>query len=66
MKKLVAILALCGFFGVSGLVANAFSSVNSVDFANVKSSETQKLSQNDIEFLFGTNNAENLQYPPFI
>ena len=65
MSKILSILALSAFLGISGVFANG---VNSIDFMSAKSNATlsaksnttQNLSTSDIEFLFGTHNAENL------
>ena len=50
MKKIISILALSAFVGISGLSAGVDSS---------ESKATQTLSKADSEFLFGTN-AKNL------
>ena len=50
MKKIISILALSAFVGISGLSAGVDSS---------ESKTTQTLSKADSEFLFGTN-AKNL------
>ena len=50
MKRIISILALSAFVGISGLSASIDSS---------ESKATQNLSQADSEFLFGTN-AKNL------
>lgn len=50
MKKIISILALSAFVGISGLSASVDSS---------ESKATQTLSKADSEFLFGTN-AKNL------
>lgn len=65
MNKILSILALSAFLGISSALANG---TNSVDFMSAKSNATlnaeskiaQNLSKHDIEFLFGTHNAENL------
>lgn len=69
LSKIIATLTLSAFLGISGVFANGVNSiVNSVDFMSAKSNATlnaeskiaQNLSKHDIEFLFGSHNAENL------
>ncbi|MGX2985540.1 hypothetical protein ACWIWK_08790 [Helicobacter sp. 23-1048] len=56
MNKLVAIFTLCGVVSIGGLFANSID----IESVNPKSSTAQTLSQNDIEFLFGTSSTGNL------
>ena len=55
MNKIISTLTLSVFLGISGLSANGVDSSNLAE-----SKATQKLSQADSEFLFGTSNIGNL------
>ncbi len=55
MNKIISTLTLSVFLGISGLSANGVDSSNLAE-----SKATQKLSQADSEFLFGTSNLNNL------
>ncbi len=55
MNKIISTLTLSVFLGISGLSANGVDSSNLAE-----SKATQKLSQADSEFLFGTSNLSNL------